>query len=360
MSRPTRACVSAAALVHNARRARELAPGSRRMACVKADAYGHGLAATARILGAEVDGFAVACMEEALALREAGLRHPVLLLEGPHAPGEIELAAKQQLSLCISDARQLAWLEESALPQPPDCWLKIDTGMHRLGFAPRQVREALERLKALGNDDHPVLSTHFAESEDREGTYTREQLRLFSECTRGLPGLRSCANSAAIFDWPESHGDWIRPGYMLYGGSPFPNRSPAELGLRPAMELSAEVIALREVAEGKRVGYGGRWVAQRPSRIATIAAGYGDGYPRHAADGTTVRIGKRRCPLAGRVSMDMITVDVTDAPEVTVGSRAILWGEDPGIDEVARGAATIGYELLAGLPARVPRIYDES
>ncbi|MEO1077999.1 MAG: alanine racemase [Pseudomonadota bacterium] len=360
MSRPTRARVSAEALLHNARRARELAPGSRIMACVKADAYGHGLAATGRLLGPQVDGFAVACMEEAVVLREAGLQNPVLLLEGPHTRGEIVLAVRENLSLCISDARQLAWLEESALPEPPECWLKIDTGMHRLGFAPSQAANALARIKRLGARLSPVLCTHFASAENRDDASTREQLRLFSDSTRGLPGMRSCANSAAIFALPESHGDWIRPGYMLYGGSPFAERSPAELELRPAMELSAEVIALREVAAGGGVGYGGRWVARRPSRIATIAAGYGDGYPRHAADGTAVRIGKRRCPLAGRVSMDMITVDVTDAPEVTVGSRAILWGSDPGIDEVAAGAATIGYELLAGLPARVPRVYAES
>ncbi|MEM6774916.1 MAG: alanine racemase [Pseudomonadota bacterium] len=360
MSRPTRARVSAAALRHNAKRARALAPGSRIMACVKADAYGHGLAATGKLLGPEVDGFAVACMEEAVTLREAGLQEPVLLLEGPHARSEIALAAREKLSLCISSAHQLAWLEESALPEPPDCWLKIDTGMHRLGFAPGQVSEALLRLERLGARSSPVLCTHFAAAEDSDDSFTRAQLQTFSESTRGLPGLRSCAASAALFTVPESHADWIRPGYMLYGGSPFGERSPAALELQPAMELSAEVIALREVAAGGRVGYGGRWVARRPSRIATVAAGYGDGYPRNAADGTAVRIGPRRCPLAGRVSMDMITVDVTDAPEVTVGSRAVLWGSDPGIDEVAAGAATIGYELLAGLPARVPRIYAES
>ncbi|MEE4109165.1 MAG: alanine racemase [Halieaceae bacterium] len=355
MRRATVARIFAPALRHNAMRVRELAPGARTMACVKGNGYGHGLTDTARALADDVDGFAVATMDEGLALRAAGITGPVLLLEGPHAAGDVGEAASHDLTLCVHAAHQLDWLEQQAPARRPPCWLKIDTGMHRLGFAPAAAGQAFRRLTALAAGVAPVLCTHFATANEPTGPGTDAQLRCFDRATARLAGAHSCANSAAICSCPASHRDWVRPGYMLYGGSPLDDRDARALDLRPAMEFSAEVIAIRTIAAGERVGYGGRWRAARPSRIATVAAGYGDGYPRHAPDGTPVRIGARRSPLAGRVSMDMITVDVTENPDAVVGARAVLWGSDPGVDEIAAAAGTIGYELLAGLPARVAR-----
>lgn len=356
MSRSTVARIYPRHLLHNAAQVRHAAPASRIMACVKADAYGHGLIAVANCLERTVDGFAVACLEEALALRDGGIRKAVLLLEGPQSPREIHDATAAGLTVCLGAWHQLEWLEQASLSTPLSCWLNIDTGMHRLGFSPGQVAEAAQRLLACpGAQRKWVFATHFARAGEPENESNRQQLQCFDAAREGLPGRQSLANSAAILAMPESHRDWVRPGYMLYGGSPFAERSHRELQLKPVMELSAAVIALRDIATGEPVGYGGRWVAQRPSRIATVAAGYGDGYPRHARNGTPVLLEGKRLPLAGTVSMDMLTVDVTDHPAVKIGSRAVLWGDNPGVDEVATHADTIGYELLAALPARVPR-----
>lgn len=360
MSRATFARVSAGALRHNAARVRETAPGARIMACVKADAYGHGLCETSRILEPEVDGFAVAFLDEALALRAAGIHKPLLILEGPQCEAELAEAAAANVWTCVCDWRQLEWLERATLPCALHCWLNIDTGMHRLGFLEREASAVMQRLQASGNcAADPVICTHFARADEEAGNGCALQLARFDRATQDLRAAQSCANSAAILGADTSHREWVRPGYMLYGGSPFADRAPEAFDLRPAMCLSAEVIALRDIPGGDAVGYGGRWVAPRPSRIATVAIGYGDGYPRHAQDGTPVRIDGRRLPLAGRVSMDMLTVDVTDHPAVAIGSRAVLWGDDPGVDEIARWADTIGYELLAALPARARRIYSD-
>ena len=355
MARSTLARIDTDALRANAQRVRAHAPRSRVMACVKADGYGHGIVTVATAIADDVDAFAVACMEEALQLRGAGVAASVLLLEGPHSADEVTTAAQEQLTLCICDPRQLDWIAAAEARRRPPCWLKIDSGMHRLGIAPAEGASSHARLRALLGDAPIVLCTHFASADDSDSRTTRAQLARFDAATAGIAAPHSCANSAAIIAFPDSHRDWVRPGYMLYGGSPFAERAPGGLGLRPAMELSAEIISVRDIATGEGVGYGGRWRATRPSRIATIAAGYGDGYPRHATDGTPVRIGALRSPLAGRVSMDMITVDVTDNPDAVVGARAVLWGDDPGVDEIAARAGTIGYELLAGMPARVPR-----
>ncbi|WP_439106377.1 alanine racemase [Congregibacter sp.] len=356
MARPTLARVSPENIRHNAHRVRELAPQSRIMACVKADAYGHDIVTAAKALSGNVDGFAVACIEEALILRSHSIDKPVLLLEGPQSADEISEAAAQNLTLCINEWHQLAWLEQSALPAPLRCWLKIDTGMHRLGFKPQSVPGVLARLEANNKASDLVLCTHFSSADLPGENGVPEQLECFDNAIVDTSYPQSTANSAAILRAPASHREWVRPGYMLYGGSPFANVKPAELGLKAAMEFSAEVISIRDVPVGDCVGYCGRWEAKRPSRIATIAAGYGDGYPRHAPDGTPVFIEGIRLPLAGRVSMDMITVDVTEHPGVHIGSRAVLWGDNPGVDEIARLADSIGYELLAGMPKRVPRI----
>lgn len=359
MTRPCQARILCSSLRHNAGVVRQLAPSARIMACVKADGYGHGATTVATVIDDLVDGFAVASIEEALELRDHGITRPVLLLEGPQSVDEISLAAARELTLCLSSPHQLQWLADADLQSPLSCWLKIDTGMHRLGFAPDTVADTFQRLRALTCvDAAPVLCSHFARADSPDDPANDAQEACFDQAVAGLDAAHSLANSAAILARPGSHRAWVRPGYMLYGGSPFAHRKSETLGLRPAMELSTAVIGLRDVAEGDTVGYGGRWVASRPSRIATLAMGYGDGYPRHAPDGTPVRIEGAVAPLAGRVSMDMITVDVTDIPAAQVGSRAVLWGSDPGVDTIAQLAGTIGYELLAGMPPRTPRIKE--
>lgn len=355
MARPTYARIFPEHIAHNARRVRELAPDSRIMACVKSDAYGHDIGISSAALADHVDGFAVASMNEALSVRSLHADKPVLMLEGPQTFDEIAEAAHKKLTLCINEWHQLEWLERSA-PGEFSCWMKIDTGMHRLGFSPESVPQALARLTPRIKTSDLVLCTHFSSADLPGDNGVSEQLRCFDESTAQTSFAHSTANSAAIIRTATSHRDWVRPGYMLYGGSPLADATPDSVNLKPAMEFSAEVISLRELAQGERVGYSGRWEARRPSKIATIAAGYGDGYPRHAPDGTPVLIEGQCLPLAGRVSMDMITVDVTDNPAVKIGSRAILWGAEPGVDEIARHSSTIGYELLAGMPKRVPRI----
>ena len=356
MTRPVIAQIHGDNLRHNLQRVRSLAPQSRLLACVKADGYGHGILHVARTLRGHCDGFAVACLEEALVLRKAGIDEPVVLLEGVFDEAEWLTAATQGLTVCIGESAQIDWLARSAAPAPLRCWLKVDTGMHRLGISPQALPQALARLNADPRVQHPVvLATHFACADDLSQAHTHAQLTRFRGCTDGLSLPRSSANSAAILGLPESHFDWVRPGYMLYGGSPLAGQSAADCGLRAAMSFQSAVISLRSVAAGESVGYGGRWVASRDSRIATIAAGYGDGYPRSAGDGTPVLVNGQRGRLAGRVSMDMLTVDVTDLAEVTVGAQVQLWGEQLPVDEIAAAAGTIGYELLAGMPPRVPR-----
>lgn len=359
MSRSTVARVFPEHLQHNVGRVRQAAPSSKVMACVKAGAYGHDLTQTALCIETLVDGFAVACIEEALSLRKASVQKPILLLEGPQSADEIAVAAQAKLLLCIGAWHQLDWLA-SHKTSVGQCWINVDTGMHRLGFGIEELARARECVLACGvAADRIVYATHLACADKPTQESNLMQLNRFSTACGSYEGQRSCANSAAVMAMPQAHHDWVRPGYMLYGGSPLHDRTAAELNLRAAMEFSASVIAIRDVETGDSVGYGGRWTATRPSRIATIAAGYGDGYPRHAPDGTPVLLNAVRSPLAGRVSMDMLTVDITDNPGVRIGTKAVLWGASPGIDEIAMHAGTIGYELLAAMPARVPRrFYD--
>tara|TARA_R110002110_G_scaffold77390_2_gene203497 strand:+ start:38747 stop:39832 length:1086 start_codon:yes stop_codon:yes gene_type:complete len=357
MTRPSQARLDLGALRHNVALARELAPRARLMAVVKANAYGHGAVTMARELEPRVDALAVACTEEAMELREAGIRCPILLLEGVFEASELLLAAEFGFWITVDNDQQLQWLEATALPQPVGCWLKIDTGMHRLGALPAQVASFYQRLLACGKiAGLPVLSTHFASADELHNPQTWQQIELFEAATAGLEGLRSAANSPATLAWPRAHYDWIRPGFMLWGNSPFAEPQPQAEQLRPVMTLTSAVISVREIAAGECVGYGASWQAQRPSRIATVTIGYGDGYPRTATSGTPVLVNGRRATLAGRVSMDMITVDVTDLPPVAIGDPVVLWGEGLPVGDVARHAGTIGYELLTRMPMRTPRV----
>lgn len=360
MARPNQARLNLGALRNNLGLARALAPQSRVMAVVKANAYGHGAQRVAQELAPLTDALAVACIEEAVALRDAGIDSPILLLQGVFEAREIEQAAQYGFWVMVNTEQQLRWLEESTIKQPVGCWLKIDTGMHRLGIAPQQAARCYQRLQACGQARQDiVLATHFACADDLQSDLTRLQLDEFQSACEGLQVQRSAANSAGVMAWPAAHYDWIRPGYMLYGNSPMSGEHPNAQQLQPVMTLVSAVTAVRQLATGETVGYGAGWRAQRPSRIATVTIGYGDGYPRLAPAGTPVLVNGHRATLAGRVSMDMITVDVTDLPAVNIGDEVVLWGDGLPLSEVAQHAGTIGYELTTRMPARTPRVIVE-
>lgn len=346
------------------------------MAVVKADAYGHGAARVAAALD-DADGYAVARLGEALALRAAGIDKPILLLEGVFSADELAQALAARIDLAVHDPSQVALLEQAAVPSGDAAqsgaviWLQVDTGMNRLGFRPEQALAVRARLlaprgAARGAPRELRLMTHLARADETDAAPTAAQTARFDSlvaewtATAGAPPVTSIGNSAGtlrgIAAQGATQGDWIRPGIALYGASPLADRAAAELGLSPVMTLETAVIALRDVPPGEGVGYGATWRATRPSRIAILAAGYADGVPRHLPSGAPVLIGRQRAPLAGRVSMDMIAVDVTDLPSVAVGERAVLWGEGLPVDEVAARAGTIAYELFCRVAPRVPRV----
>lgn len=354
MSSLIRAEVSAAALRGNLARVRAVAPASKVMAVVKANAYGHGLVSTALCL-ADADAFGVARLGEALALRAAGVTRPIVLLEGVFDGGQLEQAARHALDLVVHETEQLRLLETAPADAAFVVWLKIDTGMNRLGFRAEQAEPALARILALGARVRELrLMTHFACADEPANPLTALQLERFSQLAGQRGFARSLCNSAALFAQPAAQADWVRPGLALYGASPFHGQSGPALGLRPAMRLITTVIAVREVRAGESVGYGGRWRAGRDSQVAIIAAGYGDGVPRALPSGTPVLIGGTRATLVGRVSMDMIAVDVTGIDGVRVGDLAELWGPELPVEEIAAHAGTIPYELLCGVSQRVP------
>jgi alanine racemase len=354
VTRLIRARVDSAALRANLKTVRVHAPGSRVMAVVKANAYGHGLISTALAL-ADADAFGVARLEEAVALREAGLTRRIVLLEGVFDAQQLAEAARLQLDLVVHQELQIALLEAYRGAQPLAVWLKVDTGMNRLGFRPAQFRAAWERLSTLQPPASQLrVLTHLAAADEEDGLFTAEQLARLAPLIAGLDVELSIANSAGILGRTPTASAWVRPGLALYGVSPFAGRLGRDFGLRPAMTLESTVIAVREIGIGERTGYGGVWRAQRASRLAIIAAGYGDGLLRSLPDGAPVLIGGARAALAGRVSMDMIAADITDLPPVAVGERAELWGARLPVEELAAAARTIPYELLCAVSQRVP------
>ena len=353
MSRMIRARIDTAALRANYSRIKAVAAGRRAIAVVKAKGYGHGGVTVARALEA-ADAFGVARLEEGVALREAGIRQPIVLLEGVVTRGQLQEAAAHRLELVVHEPGQIALLEDWRGPAPFALWLKLDTGMNRLGFRAEQFAAAHSRLAALAVPSSRLrVMTHFACADERDSPVTREQLARFSAIAAPLGLETSLCNSAGIFGWPDAHGDWVRPGLSLYGVSPFAGESAASLGLAPVMTLTSTVIAVRRVEQGEYVGYGRLWRAARESRVAILAAGYADGLLRGLPDGTPVVIRGRRAPLVGRVSMDMIAVDVTDLPDVEVGAAVELWGPSLPVEEVAARAASLAYELLCGVSSRV-------
>ena len=353
MTRPIRLEIDLSAIRHNFLFTRQHAQAKRLFAVVKANAYGHGVLDTAKALADLADGFALLNIEDAVALREAGIDRPIALLEGPFDAAEAAAMGEYRLCGAVHSLEQMAWLAKGSAARPAEVWLKINSGMNRLGFRPEQAGDALARLRAEPAIRPAAIMTHFATADDDYGV--AEQWSRFAPLAAqsGLPV--SAANSAALLRHPHTHGDIGRPGIVLYGASPFEASTGSALGLQPAMTLSADIIAVQHLRGGDAVGYGRRFVADRELRIGIVACGYADGYPRIAANGTPVAVDGAASGIVGRVSMDMLAVDLSHLPQAGVGSRVELWGPQVPIERVAAGAGTISYELMCAVAARVPR-----
>ncbi|HEX4885870.1 MAG TPA: alanine racemase [Casimicrobiaceae bacterium] len=351
MARPLVAQINLAALAANLERAREKAPRAQVLAVVKANAYGHGLMRVLPALQA-ADGLALVELDYALALREAHYSRRILLIEGFFDERELPKIARARLAVVVHHEDQVAMLERAVLGRPLEVFVKVNTGMNRLGLAPRDVARACERLGRSPAVAALRLMTHFARADEDDGL--AEQLEAFEAACRNLPYPRSLANSAGVIRYREVGGDYVRPGIMLYGASPFAYDTAQMLGLQPVMTLRSELIAVQELQANQSVGYGAAFTAPHRMRIGVVACGYADGYPRHAPNGTPILVGGRLTRLAGRVSMDMITCDLTDVPEARIGTPVVLWGEGLPVDDVASAASTVGYELLCALAPRVP------
>lgn len=371
MARGTNAVVDLGALQHNFRVIKERVGSSRVLSVVKADAYGHGIERVAAALK-QSDGFGVAIMEEAIRLRDAGVRQPIVLLEGVTHPGFLSEAAEQQLDVVVHNQEQLDFVLAAKLSRPIGIWLKFNTGMHRLGIEETQLAASYQ---ALANCEHVagiVLASHLACADEPDKSHCQAQQQRFQRAVDRLnPANPVCslANSAGVFALPSSHYDWVRPGISLYGASPLEEITAQSLALRPVMELQSSVIATRTVQPGETVGYGATWQATAETPVAIVGIGYGDGYPRHVAQGAPVLIRGIRCPMVGRVSMDMLAVDLSPliAAEqsghhspVALGESVVLWGNGLPVEEIAQAAGTINYELLCQVTGRVKRVYRET
>jgi alanine racemase len=352
MTRPARARIDLSALQHNFQRVQQAASGSRVMAIIKANGYGHGLVDVGRAL-ATADAFGVVTLDEAIALREAGFDGRIVLLEGFFGADDFPLVSGYGLDVVLHHSSQIDLLERTPPARVLDAWLKIDTGMNRLGFAPSEVSDVIGRLTRLDCIGNLRLMSHLACADNPDNDYTSRQLDRFTESTQGLQGERSLANSAALLAWPETRLDWVRPGIMLYGASPLLNKTADELGLRPVMTLATRLIAVNRHQAGDAVGYGGDWVCPEAMNVGVAAIGYGDGYPRHAPGGMPVLINGKRTSIIGRVSMDMICIDLRTQPDANIGDEVVLWGEGLAVDEVAARAGTIAYEILCSVNNRV-------
>ncbi len=353
MPRPVQALIDLSALEQNLSVVRRHAPRARVMAVIKADAYGHGLLRAASALKS-ADGFALLELDAAIRLRDAGYRQPILLVEGFFSTEELALIEQYHLSAVIHHSEQLAMLSAFKRRGGLDVFLKLNTGMNRLGFVPEQFPAALEVLKTSPAVGQITLMTHFARADEPAGEDSvSAQLQRFNAVAAGRNLPCSLANSAAILHYPETHADWVRPGIMLYGASPFSGKTAAELGLCPVMTVSSKIIAVQNLKTGDAVGYGHTFRANQPMRVGIVAGGYADGYPRHAPTGTPVLVNGRRSRILGRVSMDMLHVDLSGIESAGVGSPVILWGEGMPVDEVAQSAGTISYELLCALAPRM-------
>ena len=349
------AIINLSALQDNLAQVRSCAPHCQVIAVVKADAYGHGLLPIAQALQAKADMLAVARLHEAVRLRELGIAAELLVLEGVNDADELALAAQHKVQLVVHHVRQIDILDQAAI-QPVRCWLKIDTGMHRLGIEPSFLNEARRRLGACATVDLVGLMTHLANADDPTDLSVNQQVSCMTAVCQTDQLPLSIANSAGIVLWPDSHADWVRPGLMLYGASPCPTQSAATFGLQPVMTLSAALLAVRQVQKGDRVGYGGIWQATEPKAVGVVGIGYGDGYPRQIDSSAYVLINQQRATILGRVAMDMLVIDLQGL-QAQVGDRVILWGDGLPVDVVAAWANTIPYTLLTGVTSRVTRHY---
>ena len=354
MTRPTRAYIDSTALLHNVQRVRQCASGKKIIAMVKANAYGCGLSSVLPVLDGQVDAFGVASLEEAIRLRNLGSRSECILFQGVFGPDELPTVASLRLQCVIHHAQQLQWLLNTPLDTKINVWVKVNTGMHRLGFAVDEINEIINTLhKCPWVDDELGLMTHLACADEPNNISNQQQLQQFKELAPTIKLTRSIANSAAILALPESHADVVRPGIMLYGVSPFADKEGRELGLIPVMRFVSAVSAIHHFPAHTPVGYGSTWQSNQSSIIGVVAAGYGDGYPRHIADNTPTWVNGYIAPIVGRVSMDMMTIDLTKCPGVEVGDVVELWGQYIAVETIARSAGTIAYELICQLSPRV-------
>lgn len=354
INRTTYAVINLGFLAHNVEQVRKAAPNSKLMAVIKANAYGHGLSRIAETLNGLVDGFAVARVQEGVTLRNVGLWQPILVLEGFTQREEVFDLLEFELGVSLHSAHQLEILKHVHHAAQLNTWLKIDTGMNRLGFKPHEVSAIYEQLMACEGVQKPLkFMTHFSNADEKNAAKTAEQMALFKQLTAGYEGEKSMANSAGILAWQDSQTDWVRAGIMLYGISPFADSTGTELGLKPLMSLHSRLISVRDIASGETVGYGDTWTSEKATKLGVVAVGYGDGYPRYAQNGTPVLINGERVPLVGRVSMDMITVDLGLNSTAKAGDNVTLWGENLPVEEIARWANTIPYTLVCGITPRV-------
>jgi alanine racemase len=344
------------ALINNLNIVNHYAPNSGIIAMVKANAYGNGLSIVASALEGKVSAFGVACLEEALMLKACGVASEIILFEGVFSQEEYQEVQAKKLTVVIHNHKQLNELLSMPLGKKQKISLKVDTGMHRLGFNPSEIMDIYHTVKSCKWVDESItVMTHFCCADELENPQTKEQMALFYKHLKGLNAPMSLANSAAIVAWPDAHADYVRPGIMLYGASPIATLDAFALGLKPVMNFYSDVIALRDISPNETVGYGSIWQAHRQTKIAVVACGYGDGYPRVIKDNTPVFINENFAPIVGRISMDMLTIDVTDLPGVQIGDKVELWGEHVAIDSVAKAANTTSYELMAKITARPQR-----
>ena len=360
MSRTTLATIHLGALRRNLARVRELAHGAKVMAVVKADGYGHGLERVSRAL-ADADAFGVAAIGDGLRLRAAGITNRIVVLSGPDEPADLAELRRLDLDAVIHHQSQVDWLAADRGTRPLRLWLKIDTGMHRLGFAPERVAEVHARLRALaGVDPDIVLMTHFAASDEFDRDLTTQQIASFDAVTADLPGAHALANSAGLLGWPIARGQWVRAGGLLYGLSVVAGKTGSDLGFEPAMTLSTKLISVNCIKRGEHVGYAATWQCPEDMPVGVAAIGYGDGYPRSAPSGTPVLVAGTRAAIIGRVSMDLIAIDLRTVPDAKGGDRVILWGRELPVENIAMHAGTISYDLTCGMTRRVLFVEDDA
>lgn len=354
MARSAIAILSTENLLHNLSALKSAAPNSEVIAMIKANGYGHGLRSVAKRLDGKVNSLGVASIDEAVALRNVGIKVPITLMSGPFEHDDVLISSCQDFHLVIHEMYQIDWIRQIYLPNKIFVWLKIDTGMGRLGFKIEQVPEIYRILSNCNNIQQPIgIMSHFACSENKDHLLNKTQLDQFNNFISSIPGKKSIANSGAIFNFPNAHHDMIRPGISLYGISPVENKTAAELGLKPVMTLQTRLVAISSREQGSSVGYGARYICPQEMRVGVIAMGYGDGYPRTAKDGTPVLVNNRRCKIVGRVSMDMATIDLRNCPDAKIGDPVILWGDGLPIEEVAAHTANIPYDIICGVQQRV-------